>query len=180
MNNNYINIPTDPNHRIIPQMGKQKWKKQKRQWGNNRENEKERQSNQLHRRKLCKHASNAWKPKNLCVLFSPLAFWGSGSRCACFIKVIRRTVFRNNCSRCWLYLYFDRYMFRPLSAIFRQNTQYIKKLLLQQQIGCILYKSYCILFFGKYCLRLIKRECEVSNCECNHLVFNIKMLKCGC
>jgi hypothetical protein len=54
------------------------------------------------------------------------------------IKVIRRTVFRNNCSRRLLYLYFDRYIFRPLSAIFRRNTQYIKKLLLLQRIRCIL------------------------------------------
>jgi hypothetical protein len=63
------------------------------------------------------------------------------------IKVIRRTVLRNNCLRCLLYLYFDRYMFRPLSAILRWNTQYIKKLLLLQRIRCILYKSYCILFW---------------------------------
>jgi hypothetical protein len=40
------------------------------------------------------------------------------------IKVIRRTVFRNNCSKCLLYLCLDRYMFRPLSAILRWNTIY--------------------------------------------------------
>jgi hypothetical protein len=52
------------------------------------------------------------------------AFWGSPSCCACFIKVIRRTVFLNNCLRCSLYLYFDHYMFRPLLAILRRNTIY--------------------------------------------------------
>jgi hypothetical protein len=31
------------------------------------------------------------------------SFWDSTPCCACFIKVIRRTVFRNNCSRCLLY-----------------------------------------------------------------------------
>jgi hypothetical protein len=34
--------------------------------------------------------------------------------------------------------------------------------------------------YGKYFHRLLTRDCEVSNRKCNHLVFNIKMLKCGC
>jgi hypothetical protein len=45
-------------------------------------------------------------------------FWGCASCCARFIKIIRKTVFRNNCLICLLYLYFERYMFglyRPSS-----------------------------------------------------------------
>jgi hypothetical protein len=41
------------------------------------------------------------------------------------IKVIGRTVPRNNCSRCLFTLIFCRYMFRPSLAIFRRNTQFV-------------------------------------------------------
>jgi hypothetical protein len=51
-------------------------------------------------------------------------FWGSAFCCVCFIKVIRRTVFRNDSSRCLFHLHFDRYMFRPSLAILRRNIQY--------------------------------------------------------
>jgi hypothetical protein len=40
------------------------------------------------------------------------------------IKVIRKTVPRNSCSRRLLYLYFGHYMFHPSLAIIRWNTQY--------------------------------------------------------
>jgi hypothetical protein len=66
-------------------------------------------------------------------------------------------------------------MFRPLPAILRVNTQYMKKLLLLQRIRCVLYQSYCVCF-GKCCSGLLKFDYEVSTREFSHLFFNIKML----
>jgi hypothetical protein len=100
-------------------------------------------------------------------------FWGSASWCACFIKVIRRTVFRNNCLRCLLYLYLDRYMFRPLSAILRRNTQYIKSY--YSYNGSVVYCTNRIVYvFGIYWRHLLKRDCEVSNRESNPFFLILK------
>jgi hypothetical protein len=45
-----------------------------------------------------------------------------------FIQVFRGTAFHNNCCSCVLYLHMDRYMFRPLSAIIKRNSNEVTPL----------------------------------------------------
>jgi hypothetical protein len=60
------------------------------------------------------------------ILLAAVMFWGSASCCAYFIKIIRRTVPRNNFLSCLFYILFCRYMFRPSLAIFRRK-QYFRE-----------------------------------------------------
>jgi hypothetical protein len=69
-----------------------------------------------------------------------------GSKQKSDIKVIRKTVLRNNCSRCLLYLYFDRYMFRPSLAIIRRNTQYKEVIILTTDPLFVVQIVLCTLF----------------------------------
>jgi hypothetical protein len=69
------------------------------------------------------------------------------------IKVIRRAVPRNNFSKCLFYiLYFCRYMFRPLLAIFRWNAQLFLEdtSTTTDPLFCDIM-SYLLYMFGKYC-----------------------------
>jgi hypothetical protein len=71
--------------------------------------------------KLVSHETHASHPRH--GHLPGFLFWGSASCCAYFIKVIGKTVPRNNFLRCLFIFLFRRYMFLPSLAILRRNTQ---------------------------------------------------------
>jgi hypothetical protein len=71
-------------------------------------------------------------------------------------------------------------MYRPLSAIFRRNTTIYKEATALTTDQLHIVQKVLYEFWEHTALVYLKRDCEVPNRECNHLIFNIKMLKCGC
>jgi hypothetical protein len=125
--------------------------------------------------------TNLWVPWKIVILHYPNEM--AINTCTALIRLKYSKLYwiqgiRRNClsqqlfSRCLLHLYFDRYMFRPLLAIIKWNTQYNIWRSYYSYNGSIACCTNCTVHaIWQMLSRLFKGDCGVSTCACNHFAF---------